>query len=183
MPSALGGETTNGRPPRSWCERPKCAASRRTPATSGPPCDRGVDDYVRQPAGGRHHRNRQLAGGDRAAKANAQRAGCRCTSRLPTQPNSKAGDRFNTVKTGRSATCSSRTKIPAAITTGAAAGHETDCRGSYSSSAATTSMASAAIAPSGGAAVDGRIPLRHLVIGPQRNHLGHIRSGLVIWSV
>ena len=39
-------------------------------------------------------------------------AGCRCTSRLPTQPNSKAGDRFNTVKTGRSTTCSSRTKIP-----------------------------------------------------------------------
>jgi len=74
-------------------------------------------------------------------------------------------------------------RYPAAITTGAAAGHETDCRGSYSSSAATTSMASAAIAPSGGAAVDGAIPLRHLVIGPQRNHLGHISSGLVIWSV
>jgi len=82
------------------------------PLPTGPPCYRGVDDYVRQPAGGRHPRNRQLAGGDPAAKANAQRTGCRCTSRLPTQPNSKAGDRFNTVKTGRSTTCYSRTKIP-----------------------------------------------------------------------
>jgi hypothetical protein len=113
------------------------------PLPTGPPCDRGVDDYVRQPADVRHHRNRQLPGDDERPRPTPSARGVGALR--GGRSNSKAGE---SVQHGQdSAFCHVffEDEIPAAITTGAAAGHETECRGSYSSSAATTSMASAAI--------------------------------------
>ena len=108
----FGGETTNGAdPPRSWCERPKCAASRRTSpllpdrlATEALTITSGSPQAAATPESTARRRRSSGQRPTPSARGVGALRGCRRNqTRRPEIGSTRS-------RTGRSTTCSSRTE-------------------------------------------------------------------------